>query len=370
MWRDDAQAPRSKTVVSPPLSARYIAFAFTLTGIALAAGAAVGAETSLDVLCTKPDGSDPRLIEVVSDGPNRLPCETWYTKWGTRTQKASATSAEGHCEKIAHRIQSNLQGASFTCGIDADVRVAPDEALPHVSAAPPKRDQARSAAPSTRVESSSAQPSSVVEVASLQVDAAPLPPIDDATPSESVTPDKVTVAPNAQEDISVGRRAPAETAAVSHEATELAFAQRSQQDAYMAPSRRDDRRRVTPARLRAHVNAFMTERPGCRADLDGAQYAADESFAVVQWSCELASSGYAAHLLAIFADGTAPASLRIGGALAKSAKVRTIDDEGRVEIQTKLYKSDDPECCPSIVQVDAYRVDRFLDAGSIERLAD
>ena len=138
----------------------------------------------------------------------------------------------------------------------------------------------------------------------------------------------------------------------------------------MARSTNQVRGRITPTRLRAHVNAFMTERQGCRADIEGAKVADDESFAVVQWSCETASSGYAAHLLAVFADGTAPASRRIGGALSKSSKVRTVRNNGQVQVQTKLYKSDDPKCCPSVIHVDVYRVDGSSEAGTIERLED
>jgi hypothetical protein len=44
--------------------------------------------------------------------------------------------------------------------------------------------------------------------------------------------------------------------------------------------------------------------------------------------------------------------------------------DGQFQVQTKLYKSDDPECCPSVIQVDVYRVDGSSEAGTIELLAD
>ena len=112
----------------------------------------------------------------------------------------------------------------------------------------------------------------------------------------------------------------------------------------------------------------MTERPRCTADVEGAKYAADGSFAVVQWACEIGTSGYASHLLVIFGDGTAPASLRIGGALAKDSEIEAVDAEGRIQVLTKLYKPDDPKCCPSVESLDVYRVDTTSEASSIERV--
>jgi hypothetical protein len=396
---------------------------------AFAAEAEVGAGTSLDVRCAR-DGQDERRIEIVSEAAGHVPCQTWYTKWGTRTQKANAANAEGYCEQIAGRIRGNLEAAGFDCRDETDAASVPLASPDRdVSAAPPPRIESAST-PSSRIEvpsTSSAPRAEDAEDASVAREEVAAPDAvvtpDDvvapeevaasaevAAPEEAPAPDEVaapgdvaaevaTVGAGPEEaaappapEIATGSPAPERVAVAARpvaevgvspepgrevapepreaEAVVAARAHENLPAVSAAPPARRLQRRVTPARLRAHVDAFMTERPGCSADVDGAKYAVDRSFAVVQWSCEIGSSGYASHLLVVFADGTAPASLRIGGALTKDSEIAEVDDAGRIQVLTKLYRPEDPKCCPSVRSVDVYRVERSADASSIEPLVD
>ena len=112
--------PRRSTRLLFPVMARRSTRSLFPATLALAlASAAHGAGTSLDMRCVRPDGEDARRIEIVSDGPNRVPCQTLYTKWGTRTVKADAANAEGYCETIASRIRGNLEAAGFLCSVES-----------------------------------------------------------------------------------------------------------------------------------------------------------------------------------------------------------------------------------------------------------
>ena len=64
-----------------------------------------------EMTCSR--ASEQRKLEVEAVQPKG--CTVWYTKFGERSNIASSTVGEAHCNTVRDRIKGNLEAAGFAC---------------------------------------------------------------------------------------------------------------------------------------------------------------------------------------------------------------------------------------------------------------
>ena len=97
--------------------AMELATGTTVTGPAIPSGTTttsfplMNGTSSKSTTCTA--GADTRTISIVS--PSHGGCAVNYSKMGIETTVATAKADMTYCERVATKIETNLQSSSFTC---------------------------------------------------------------------------------------------------------------------------------------------------------------------------------------------------------------------------------------------------------------
>ncbi len=97
--KTDAQLLASSTKMAPVVKSATTSFPL------------MNGTSKSSTTCTA--GADTRTIQIVN--PTYGGCAVNYTKLGVETTVANAKADMGYCEKVASRITSNLESASYNC---------------------------------------------------------------------------------------------------------------------------------------------------------------------------------------------------------------------------------------------------------------